>query len=547
MSKSPLIWKFALIVAVVGLALLASIPPKDKINLGLDLRGGLHILMQVDTDSATKYELDLRQSRLGNSFDETAGGLVYASIVPTSATTLEVRGTDPARRTEVREVIDRIMGQWDIQSTGGGDFRITMPPQVAAAIRTSAVDTTLDRLRNRIDSLGVSEPLVQRQGLAGDRILIQLPGVEDPDRVKKILNDPSLLEWKSVSYPPGVADPSVWLPPEGPPEAVKALFGGTLPDDTELYPQRIATPDGGFTEIWWPLKRVSTISGPDLRDANRGSNQWGDPTVNFELSQDAGKRFEQATREQMRKKMAIVLGGVSQEKRYVISAPVIDGVIRTQGEIRGGFDVQGAEDMALKLRSGAIPVDLRIIQENTVGPSLGHDSIRAGITAGTAGFLGVMLFMLLYYRLSGVNAVVALALNILLVFGTLAALPFLFSGAQATLTLPGIAGLILTVGMAVDSNVLIFERIREELRIGKTVRSAVDQGFGKAFSTILDCNVTTLVAAFFLFSYGTGPVKGFAVTLTIGLMASMFTAVFVSRQLFELVLLRKTRRDTLSI
>lgn len=546
MSKNPLLWKLALILAVVGLALLASIPPKDKINLGLDLRGGLHILMQVDTDSATKYELDLRQSRLGNAFKETAGGLVYSSIVPVDSTTLEIRGTDPARRSEIRETIDRVLGQWNVQSLGGGDFRITMPSQVAAGIRTSAVDTTLDRLRNRIDSLGVSEPLVQRQGLAGDRILIQLPGVENPDRVRKILNDPSLLEWKAVSYPPGVADPAAWQPP-GSREAVTALFGGTLPEDTELYPQRIATPDGGFTEIWWPLKRVSTISGPDLRDAHRGSNQWGDPTVNFELSQDAGKRFEQATREQMRKRMAIVLGGVSQEKRYVISAPVIEGVIRTQGEIRGGFDIQGAEDMALKLRSGAIPVDLRIIEERTVGPSLGRDSIRAGLTAGTAGFLGVMLFMLLYYRLSGVNAVVALALNVLFVFGTLAALPFLFSGAQATLTLPGIAGLILTVGMAVDSNVLIFERIREELRIGKTVRSAVDQGFGKAFSTILDCNVTTLVAAFFLFSYGTGPVKGFAVTLTIGLLASMFTAIFVSRQLFELALLRKSRRETLSI
>ncbi len=210
--------------------------------------------------------------------------------------------------------------------------------------------------------------------------------------------------------------------------------------------------------------------------------------------------------------------------------------------------MQSAENLALALRSGAIPTDLRIIEERTVGPSLGRDSIRSGLTAGLAGFLGVMLFMLVYYRLAGVNAVVALALNVLLVFGLLAAIPWLFAGAQATLTLPGIAGLILTVGMAVDANVLIFERIREELRLGKTVRSAVEQGFGSAFGTILDCNVTTLVAAFFLFSYGTGPVKGFAVTLTIGLLASMFTSVFVSRQLFEIVLRSKGREaDNLSI
>jgi preprotein translocase subunit SecD len=323
------------------------------------------------------------------------------------------------------------------------------------------------------------------------------------------------------------------------------LFGGQIPDDTELFAQSLVGQDGSATRVWWPLKRVSTVVGNDLRNAYRTADQWGDAQVAFELTQDAGRRFETATRENVGRKMAIVLGGV--ENKTVISAPVIEDVIRDQGVIRGGFDVAAAEDLALQLRSGAIPTDVTIMEERTVGPSLGRDSIRAGLTAGLASFLGVMLFMLVYYRLAGVNAVVALSLNVLLVFGTLGALPFLFNGVRATLTLPGIAGLILTVGLAVDSNVLIFERIREELRVGKTIRAAVDQGFGKAFMTILDCNVTTLVAAFFLFSYGTGPVKGFAVTLTIGLLASMFTAVFVSRQLFELVLLRRQRAETLSI
>ncbi len=242
--------------------------------------------------------------------------------------------------------------------------------------------------------------------------------------------------------------------------------------------------------------------------------------------------------------MAILLDG------KVISAPVIRGSIRDEGVIEGGFTVSSAEDLALSLRSGALPTKIEIIEERTVGPSLGMDSIKAGLWAGGVGFAGVLLFMVAYYRLSGVNAVAALVLNMVLVFGTLGALPFLFSGVttlRATLTLPGIAGLILTMGLAVDANVLIFERIREELNLGKTVRSAVDQGFGKAFKTILDCNITTVVAAFFLAMYGTGPVRGFAVTLIIGLSASMFTAVFVSRQLFELVLSLKKRAESLSI
>jgi preprotein translocase subunit SecD len=427
---------------------------------------------------------------------------------------------------------------------GAGTWRLSMTPELRAAVEQDAVRTTLTTLRNRVDALGVAENLVASQGLAGDRILIQLPGVEDPGRVKDILQETDQLEWKAVTYPPG-ASPDNWGPPPGRDQLV-AEFGGSIPEDTELVPQREPQPDGTFLEYWWPLKRVSTVVGSDLRSAFREADQWGEPAVGFELTQDAGLRFEAATRENLGRRMAIVLGNTSAKR--VISAPVIEGVIRDRGIIQGGgFTVQRAEDLALQLRSGAIPAKISIIEERTVGPSLGRDSIRAGLSAGIAGFLGVMLFMLVYYRLAGVNAVVALGLNVLLVFGTLGALPWLFAGVQATLTLPGIAGLILTVGMAVDSNVLIFERIREELRLGKTVRSAVDQGFSKAFTTILDCNVTTLVSAFFLFSYGTGPVKGFAVTLTIGLLVSMFTAVFVSRQLFQLVLARKSGAETLSI
>ena len=542
MSKNPLLLKFVLILVVVAGAAFFAYPPEERINLGLDLQGGLHIVMQVETGSALEYELGLTQSRLGQRLSDLELG--YDSILPTAETVLEIRGTDPVRRDEVRKVLDENLTRWQIQNLGGGNWRVEMPAELRTYVEENAIAGTLTTIRKRIDGMGVASPTVAQQGIRGDRVLIQLPGVEDPERVKDLLKNTAQLEWKEATYPPAVTNYRDWGPPDSM-EGLLALFGGVLPDDTDVYPQevepRVPRPDGGMIIYYWPLKRVSTVVGADLRNAFRSADQWGDPQVNFELSQDAARRFETATRENLGRRMAILLDG------EVISAPVIEGVIADQGVIHGGFDVAAADDLSLKLRSGAIPTKISIIEERTVGPSLGRDSIRSGLAAGLAGFLGVMLFMLIYYRLSGVNAVVALALNMLLVFGALGALPVLFSGATATLTLPGIAGLILTVGMAVDSNVLIFERIREELRLGKTVRSAVEQGFSKAFLTIIDCNVTTLVAAFFLFSYGTGPVKGFAVTLFIGLLASMFTAVFVSRQLFEIVLLRRERAESLSI
>jgi preprotein translocase subunit SecD len=542
MPKSPLFWKFVLIFLVLGAAVAFGFPPQKRINLGLDLRGGTHILMQVQTGAALKYQLDLTQNWIGNGLQEK--NLTYDSILPTGEATLEVRGTDPSQSAAVREVFESVISTWSITPLGSGNWRVTMQPDQRAFYEQTAIDTTLNRLRGRIDALGVAEPLVQKQGVRGERILIQLPGVEDPERIKNLLVAPANLEWKAVTYPPGVSNMSDWLPPDSEEIAI-ARFGGQLPDDTMLFPQeRISDFDDSRTVLWWPLKRVSVIGGSDLQTAFRSAGEWGDPAVSFQLTQDAGKRFDKATRENIGRKMAILLDG------KVISAPVIKGNIRDSGVIEGGFSITSAEDLALSLRSGALPTKVSIIEERTVGPSLGMDSIKAGLWAGGVGFAGVLLFMVAYYRLSGVNAVTALVLNMILIFGTLGALPFLFSGVttlRATLTLPGIAGLILTMGLAVDANVLIFERIREELNQGKTVRSAVDQGFGKAFRTILDCNITTVIAAFFLAMYGTGPVRGFAVTLIIGLAASMFTAVFVSRQLFELVLSRKERVESLSI
>ncbi len=536
MSGSKLQLKFALIIAVIALAVWYVYPPEETINLGLDLRGGAHILMQVDIDSALTYEMELTQSRIGQALKDK--DISYDAIVPVGTNALELRGADPARDEDVRDLLQDYVGGWDLDSLGSASYRMVMPTRVANIITSAAIETTLATLRNRVDSLGVREPVIQKQGMQGDRILIQLPGVEDITQVKDILQDPAVLEWKEVTYPSGTVDTGTWLPPRSR-EGLLALFGGTLPADTELFEQVFTSDDGTVNDsLFWPLKRVSVVVGNDLKNAWRSNDQWGEPNIAFELTQDAGRRFGVATKENVGRKMAIVLGG--SRNKEVISAPVIRGQIFDRGVIEGGFTIQEAENLALKLRSGSLPTSVDIIEERTIGPSLGLDSIKAGVMAALIGFIGVLIFLVVYYRLSGINAVVALALNLLLVLGMMAAI-------SATLTLPGIAGLVLVVGMAVDSNVLIFERIREELKLGKTVRSAVDQGFGRAFLTILDCNVTTLVAAFFLFSYGTGPVKGFAVTLSIGLAASMFTAVFVSRQLFELVLGRGHRVEKLSI
>jgi preprotein translocase subunit SecD len=526
--------KWILIAAVIAGAVAAAYPPEDRINLGLDLKGGAYIVMQVDPTSAVENRVGLARDRVGQRLTENSLGYASVTIVDGQAA-LDVKGTDVSRRGDVMQSFRDVLGDtWTIEPGSGGDFRLAMRPEVRTAFADQAIESTLDILRKRIDEVGLREPQIGQQG--ADRVLVQLPGVEDPERVKNILEDPARLEWKEVSYPPGWGADNYG--PATSEEGALQQFGGTLPDDTELV---VENSERGT--YYWPLKKVAVISGNDLRDAYRSADRWGSPQVSFELEQEAGKRFETFTTENLGKITGIVLG--TKDGKFVISAPRINGRIRDQGVIEGGFTIDTADDLALKLRSGAIPTDVQIIEERVVGPSLGRDSIRSGLTAGLFGFGGVLVFMVFYYRLSGVNAVVALLMNILLVFGALGALPWML-GAEATLTLPGIAGMILTVGMAVDSNVLIFERIREELRVGKTVRSAVEQGFSRAFVTILDCNVTTLVAAFFLFFYGTGPIKGFAITLTIGLLASMFTAVFVSRQIFEIVIGRRSM-ESLSI
>jgi len=531
--STTMMWKIGLIVGAVALSVWLFYPPKETINLGLDLQGGSHLVLQVETSAAVKSEIDLAINRIGQMMKEK--GIPYGAIVSaTNGLGMDLQGTDPGRATDVREILGTIVPNWNV-SPSGADWSVRIPDAIRLQVEATSVETTLTVLRQRVDELGVKEPIIQKQGSAGDRIVVELPGIEDPERAKNVLQDQAVLEWKAVAYPPGVTDFEGWRPPATK-EAMIQMFGGAVPPNVELAPEIYVESNGTRTEFWWPLQSIAAIVGNDLRSARRGADSMQRNVVDFVLSPEAGKRFQAATRENVHKKMAIVLG--SAKGKVVISAPVINDVISDRGQISGRFDVKSAEDLALKLRSGAIPTAVTIIEERTVGPSLGRDSIRSGVLASLIGFVGVAAFMLIYYRLSGVNAVIALLMNVVLVLGAMA-----YFG--STLTLPGIAGLILTVGMAVDSNVLIFERIREELRLGKAVRTAIDQGFSRAFGTIVDTHVTTIVSAFFLFTYGTGPVRGFAVTLVIGLLFSMFTAVFVSRVIYDLVL--GDRRDVQSL
>jgi preprotein translocase subunit SecD len=394
-------------------------------------------------------------------------------------------------------------------------------------IRTKAVAQAIETIRNRIDQLGVSEPVIQEHGLGDYQILVQLPGVDDPARVKEIMQSTAMLEIRQ----------SLGGPFNSEQEAMQAN-GGVLPDNAVLIKGRnIGGQNQGSDNVgdqWWLISRSSAVSGSDLRGAEAGRDENGRPDVKFDLTGEGGRRFAAFTGAHVGDKLAVVLDN------KVMEVANIQEQIHDQGRISGGFSEQTARDLALTLRSGALPAGIKYLEERTVGPSLGADSIRAGVRAAVVGMLAVMVFMLFYYHAAGINADLGLILNLVILLGFLG-----FS--SATLTLPGIAGVILTIGMGVDSNVLIFERIREELRNGKTPPSAVEQGFAHAWITIIDTHVTTIVSAIILFLFGTGPVRGFAVTLSFGLLANLFTSVFVSRVIFDSILNRHQRGEALSI
>jgi preprotein translocase subunit SecD len=521
-------WRVGIVVAALAVCLFAVHPLDETIHLGLDLRGGMHLVMKVKTDDAIRAEVDLIQERVRAALGEK--GLAPKEIT-TGRGSLTLAGLDEARLDESRELVRVQFPQYGVRAAGPGRLVMELRADDEAGIRDAAIRQALETIRTRVDRFGVAEPTIQRQGT--DRILIQLPGVADPERVKDLIGSPAFLEWKLVRIPPGITAES-FRPPDTP-EMLARLFGGRLPDDVEALPQESTAAEGTTTRVFWPVTRTSPITGNDLKNARRDQDRFGGAAVHFLLTADAGRRFQDLTRRNQGQLLAIVLD------RRIISAPRINAVIADSGIIEGGnFTLESAEDLALKLRSGALPAGMEILEERTVGPSLGADSIRKGVVASAIGSVIVILFMLVYYRLAGINAVAALLTNILLL---LAAMAYLGS----TLTLPGIAGIALTIGMGVDANVLVFERIREELRVGRTVRAAIHAGFDKAFTTIIDSNFTTLIAGLFLYAYGTGPVRGFAVTLNVGIMANLFTAVFMSRVLFDVLLSLRPRMERLSI
>ncbi len=531
-------WKLALIIGTLlvfvygifgipqsfsGQGLIAAVT--KNIHLGLDLKGGTHLILQVQVNDAVNVDSDNAMERLKE--DLRSKKINYADITkPDPANNpdeIVIKGVPPDSTSDLRTIVSDRLPEYNAASGADNTWTITMKPQALQELKNRAVQQAIETIRNRIDSLGVSEPVIQEHGLGQYQILVQLPGVDDPARVKEIMQSTAMLEIRQAMGGP--------YPSE---QAALQEHGGVLPPDTVLMKGKNIGTSGDEGEQWFLISRASAVTGRDLRTADPGRDENGAPDVRFSLTNEGGRRFYAFTSAHVGEDLAVVLDNKVQEKA-VIKEP-----IRDSGVINGRFGEQEAKDLSMVLRSGALPAGIKYLEERTVGPSLGSDSIRAGVQAAAVGMLAVLIFMLVYYHGAGINADVALILNLIILLGFLG-----FSG--ATLTLPGIAGVILTVGMGVDSNVLIFERIREELRNGKTPPSAVEQGFSHAWVTIVDTHVTTIVSAAILFAFGTGPVKGFAVTLTFGLLANLFTAVFVSRAIFDYVLSRKQRGEALSI
>ncbi len=531
----------ALILAVVLVFLYGvfGIPPKlsesglatgllRRIHLGLDLKGGTHLILQVQVNDAIRAETQQAIGQLKDGLHQA--NVAFADIVEPDPSShpdrILIKGISPENSGTLRDLVTRKLPDYSLTSGAQDTWTLSMTSATLSQIGEQTVNQSIETIRNRIDQLGVTEPVIERYGMGRNEILVELPGVSDPSRVKGIIQSTAMLEIRQAFGGPYTSE-----------EQAYAANNGVLPPDAELMRGRsMAQVNGGPENVYYLVSRTPAVTGRDLRSggARIGSDESGRPDVEFSLTNEGGRKFAAFTGSHIGNLLAVVLDN------KVMEVATIQEQIHDQGRITGGFTEQSAKDLALVLNSGALPASIHYIEESTIGPSLGADSIRDGIRAAVIGMLAVLIFMLVYYRAAGVNADVALLMNLLILLGFLG-----FSG--ATLTLPGIAGAILTVGMGVDSNVLIFERIREEIRNGKSAPSAVEQGFAHAWITIVDTHVTTIVSAAILFIFGTGPVKGFAVTLTFGLLANLFTAVFVSRSIFEFVLSHKPRGEPLSI
>jgi preprotein translocase subunit SecD len=522
LNKSVL-WRVVLIVAILVIFTIAIIPTKsnpEPIRRGLDLKGGTHLVMRVNVGDAITLETDQAMEAL--KAQATKNGLAVPVTRKVDPSTFVATLPAGASSTEYERVAKDYLGSFEQSRTAEGAMQFRMKPASQTTIERDTIEHAVETIRNRVDALGVTEPLIAPE--SGNRIVIQLPGVDDPARVKDIIKTTAQLQFRLV---------------EGEPQSDAAAALASVPanmkTEVDILP---GTRENDMGQVagteYYAVRKVIPVTGTDLKNARVQKGRLNEPVIGFSMTTDGARKFGDLTGTNVNKRLAIVLDN------KVVSAPKINSKIEDQGVIEGSFTNQQASDLSLILRSGSLPASLTTLEERTVGPSLGRDSIRQGVLASVVGFIALVLAVLLYYRGAGFNAVLALLLNLIILLGMMAYF-------KATLTLPGIAGIILTLGMAVDSNVLVFERIREELRDGKTVRAAIEQGFSRAFGTIIDTHMTTIISALFLFQFGTGPIKGFAVTLLIGLFASVFTAFFVSRVIFDVMYKPQDRPTEISI
>jgi preprotein translocase subunit SecD len=486
-----------------------------SLKLGLDLKGGVHLVMRVQTDDALKLECDIESERLRESLKTKS--ITFTDISTISPTQFRVDGVPPAQDQPFR-VAAQDVANFERGSPNNGSYTFTMRQNIQVNLREEAVVQARQTIERRVNELGVAEPSISQQG--ADQILVQLPGVADVERAKEIMGSPAFLELKIVE--------------QGPSPTKEGLeTNGQLPTGMEVVPGNTGTP-GDASTVYYLVRKASAVTGRDLRNARETPDENNLPAISFTLNAEGGRKFGKATSENIGRQLAIILDG------RVQSAPRIESRINTDGRITGSFSLEEANDLALKLRSGALPASLTYLQERTIGPSLGADSIRSGVAASVAGLALIVVFMLIYYKLSGINAVIALIFNLVILLGLMA-----YFG--VVMTLPGIAGFVLTMGIGVDSNVLIFERIKEELEANRGVRASINAGFGRVFWTLVDTHVAALISAAFLFQFGTGPIRGFAMTLSIGLASNLFTSIFVSKTFFEIELAQRRNASTLSI
>jgi preprotein translocase subunit SecD len=485
-----------------------------QLKLGLDLRGGVNLVLRVQTEDALRLETDLESERLRDEL--RTKNIPFTSVTPLNSTQFRVDGVPPAQDAAFRTAANEVQTNFERGSGTNGSYTFNMRPNIQINLRSEAVVQARQTIERRVNDLGVTEPSITQQG--DDQILVQLPGVTDVERAKQIMGSPGLLELKIVERTASTKE--------------ELLTNGQPAEGMEVLPGAGGAGDAGT--VYYLVKRAASVTGRDLRNARPSLDENNRPAVSFTLNTEGGRKFGKVSGENVGRQLAIILDG------RVQSAPTLESRITTDGRISGSFTQEEVQNLSLILRSGALPASLTYLKEQTIGPSLGADSIRSGIWASAVGLLLIVGFMLVYYRLSGVNAVVALLFNLVILLGLMAYI-------GAVMTLPGIAGFVLTMGIGVDSSVLIFERIKEELEAQRGVRAAINAGFSRVFWTLFDTHIAALISCAFLFQFGTGPIRGFALTLVIGLVSNLFTSIFVSKTIFEVELANRRQMATLSI